>query len=145
MHVDIDTPRSDLLSFSPFWSNSSTNVQFKTLQNDFGFATSSAQEYVLGLNSTTPPAILTTVAKNGDETYKPLCMIGIPSDGTINTISVQAATSTLRTGPTTPVGRTKSTKAKERGKARFQLLKWLQKKMKRQKISGYSNRIKNKE
>ena len=70
-------------------------------------------------------------------------MIGIPSDGTINTISVQAATSTLRTGPTTPNRSRKKTK--ERGKARFQLLKWLQKKMKRQKISGYSNRIKNEE
>ena len=144
MHVDIDTPRSDLLSFSAFWSNSSTNVQFKTRISDFGSGTAtSSQEYVLGLNSTDQYAILTTVAKNGDETYKPLCMIGIPSDGTINTISVQAATSTLRTGPTTPNRSRKKTK--ERGKARFQLLKWLQKKMKRQKISGYSNRIKNKE
>ena len=147
MHVDIDNPRSDLpeLGFRAIWSNSNTNLEVITQQiNDI--ATSSAEEYALTVLSGidgTDTLYLYFVVINGDETIKPLCMMGIPSDGTINTISVQAVTTTPERGPKTPIRSRKRTK--ERGKARFQLLKWLQKKMKRQQINGYSNRIKNKE
>ena len=138
MHVDIDTPRSDLLNYSAIWSNSNTNFQVITQQliNRMIAATSSTQEYALTITTATSPISLDFVIINGDETLKPLCMIGIPSDGTINTISVQATT-------TNPVGRTKS--SIKSGKVRFQLLKWLQRKKKRQQINGYSNRINNKE
>ena len=44
------------------------------------------------------------VVISGVEAKKPLCMIGIPSDGTINTISVQAITTTPRPGPGTSSG-----------------------------------------
>ena len=136
MHVDIDSPRSDILNFGAIWSNSNTNVQVITQQLDgtdtFYLATSSAEEYALVLNG----VLLAFGVINEDKTLKPLCMIGIPSDGTIDTISVQATT-------TTSVRSRKRTK--ESGKARSQLLKWLQRKMKRQQISGYSNRIQTKE
>ena len=136
MHVDIDSPRSDILNFGAIWSNSNTNVQVITQQLDgtdtFYLATSSAEEYALVLNG----VLLAFGVINGDKTLKPLCMIGIPSDGTIDTISVQATT-------TTSVRSRK--RSKESGKARSQLLKWLQRKMKRQQISGYSNRIQTKE
>ena len=136
MHVDIDSPRSDILNFGAIWSNSNTNVQVITQQLDgtdtFYLATSSAEEYALVLNG----VLLAFGVINEDKTLKPLCMIGIPSDGTIDTISVQATT-------TTSVRSRK--RSKESGKARSQLLKWLQRKMKRQQISGYSNRIQTKE
>ena len=51
MHVDIDTPRSDLLAFSGIWSNNNTNLRSIT-QQDAGagvIAASSAEEYAVTL------------------------------------------------------------------------------------------------
>ena len=139
MHVDVNTPSSDLLGFSAIWSNSSTNIQFLTQQETGGNVTSSDVGYALAVKST----VMDIVVINGDETRKPLCMIGIPSDGTINTISVQATTAIPAPGPIGPVRSRMRTI--ESGKARSQLLKWLQRKMKRKQISGYNNRLKIKE
>ena len=126
MHVDFLTPTSDLPD--AVWSNSSTNVQFTTLQDTgTAIATSSSEEYELSVTS--PNSLTFSVC--GNVARKPLCMIGIPSDGTVNTISLTNI-ATLPPGPgPIPVRSRKLTR--KRDKARPQLLKWLQRRTKRNK------------